>query len=265
MKGVIGIMVAGLFLPAVTWASEITFYFTPTWKENAPKAKMIAESLSRSSGLEIRPRIADTYPEIIDAFAKGQPVLTYAGSFVQATLYQQGISSTLLQGVDGKEMYRGVLIIPRTAGSDPVKVVKEASDAISFAKGASSGESAAMAATEGKAAVPAKNHAAAVNAVKVGKAKGAFVKDWWWEENKEKYEDMARFDYPGVSGYLNPDHIISASKAVTPEQAGKIKSAVLGNVALFGVREFKDMNPSLLEPSLALMKKGNIDPKQYKW
>jgi ABC-type phosphate/phosphonate transport system substrate-binding protein len=265
LKAVVAVWILSLVIPCFTFAAEITFYFAPTWKENAPKAKMIAETLSNASGLAIQPRIADTYPEIIDAFSKGQPLLTYAGSFVQAILYQQNFCVPLLQGIDGKELYTGVLIAPKAAGSDPVKIVKEAGEAIAFAKAASSGESAAMAATGGKAEVAAKSHAAAVNAVKAGKAKCAFVKDWWWEENKDKYEDMAKLDYPGVSNLKNPDNVLSSSKSVPAELAAKIKGAALGNAALFGVKEFKEMNPALLEPSLALMKKGKIDPKSYKW
>jgi ABC-type phosphate/phosphonate transport system substrate-binding protein len=265
LKFMVAIFVASILLPTVAFTAEITFYFAPNWKENAPKAKMIAEALSNASGLSIQPRIAVTYPDVIDAFSKGQPLVTYAGSFVQAILYQQNFSAPLLQGVDGKELYSGVLIAPKSAGSDPVKIVKEAGEEIAFAKGASSGESAAMAATGGKAEVAAKSHAAAVNAIKAGKAKCAFVKDWWWEENKDKYEDMAKFDYPGVSNLKNPDNVLSASKSVPAEQAAKIRGAALGNAALFGVKEFTEMNPALLEPSLALMKKGNIDPKNYKW
>jgi ABC-type phosphate/phosphonate transport system substrate-binding protein len=145
---------------------------------------MITETLSSASGLSIQPRIADTYPEIIDAFAKGQPILTYAGSFVQAILYHQNLCAPLLQGIDGKEFYPGVLIAPKSAGSDPVKIVKDGGDAVAFAKGASSGESAAMAATEGKAAVAAKSHAAAVNAVKAGKRAQVFR---WWPARSETW------------------------------------------------------------------------------
>jgi ABC-type phosphate/phosphonate transport system substrate-binding protein len=254
-----------LLLPAVAAAADITLYFPPNWKDDAPKAKGIAEAMSRVSGLTIQPRIANSYPEIIEAFAKGQPVLTYAGSFVQAVLHGQGLSSPLLQGVDGRESYTGVFIAPKSSGSDPVKIVKEAGEEIAFSKAASSGESAAMAATGGKAAIPTNSHAAAVNAVKVNKAKGAFVKDWWWEDNKAKYEDMAKFDYPEVSSYKNPDNILSASKSIPTMDMNQIKNAALKNAAAFGVKEFREVSASQLEPSLALMNKGKINPATYKW
>ncbi len=246
-------------------ASGVTLFFPPEWKNDAQKAKAITDALSQSSGLEIKPRIAASYPEIVEIFSRSEPVMAYAGSFVQAVLYSRGLSVPLLQAVTGKEFYTSVLIAPKSAGSDALTIVKDAGPDVAYAKGASSGESGAKAATDGAAAVGSNNHGASVNAVKAGKAKCAFVKNWWWEANKGSFEDMQQLDCPGISDHKNPDNVLSANKSVSAEDAAKIKEAALGNAAAFEAGSFVEFDAATLGPSLDLMKKGKIDPKTYSW
>lgn len=260
-----GIVLALLLSSVPAYAAGILLYYPPEWKNDAPKAKEIAETLGQSSGLEIQPRIANSYPEIVDAFAKSEPTLVYVGSFVQALLHARGQSVPLLQAINGKELYTSVLIAPKSAGNDPVAIVKEAGADVAYAKGASSGESGAKAATEGAAAIAANNHSAAVNAVKAGKAKCAFVKNWWWEANKANFEDMEKFDFPGVSDHKNSDNVLSANKSVSAEDTAKIKAAALSNAKVFGVDSLAEFNPAALDPTLDLMKKAKIDPQNYTW
>ncbi|MBF0552374.1 MAG: PhnD/SsuA/transferrin family substrate-binding protein [Deltaproteobacteria bacterium] len=254
-----------MFFLAVStaFAGDIVLFYPPGY--DAPQAKAIAETLSESSGLKIRPQIAKSYPDIIDAFKKPEPVLVYIGSFVQAMLYAQGLSIPLAQAVDGKELYSSIMIAPTTAGKDPVAIIKEAGAAVAYTKGASSGESGAKAATGGQANIPTNNHMAAANAVKVHKAKAAFVKNWWWEANKAKYDGLTGFEFPGVSDHRNPDNVLSANKAISPDDLTKIKTAAIKNAKVFGVNEFKEFSPTLLQPTLDLMKKAKIDPKTYTW
>lgn len=251
--------------PALASAGPITMFFTPDWQDKADKAKAIAEAMTQASGLEVQPRIAKTYPEIVDACTGSQPVLAYAGSFVSAILSARGISTPLLQGLNGKEFYTGVLIAPKSAGDDPLAIVKEAGAAVSYAKGASSGESSAKAASAGAAAVGTPNHGASVNAITAGKAKCAFVKNYWWEANADKYPDMKALAFPDVSDHKNPDNLLSANKAVASTDLDKIKSAATKNAQAFGVNSFAEFDPAKLGPSLELMKHGSLDPATYSW
>jgi hypothetical protein len=257
-----------LFLMStLAYAADITLYYPPEWKAKVPQANAIAQALTKSSGLKIKPCIANSYPEIVSAFSQGQPMLVYVGSFLQAVLYARQLSVPIVQGIDGKELYSSVLIAPALAGSDPVKIVDAAGVSVAYAKGSSSGESGAKAATRGKAAIPTNDHFSAVYEIKSGKAKCAFVKDWWWKANKNMdiMKGMQVLDYPGVSDLKNADNILSANKMIAPKDIEKIKAAVNANANVFQVKSFKEFTPALLEPSLALMKKGNINPKNYTW
>ncbi len=264
-KLILTLMGIFLLMPVLASAASILLYYPPDWTTKAPRAKAIAEALAKESGLDIQPRIAQSYPEIIAAFSQKEPVLVYVGSFAQGLLFARGLSIPLVQAIDGKQFYTSVLIAPAALGQDPVAIVKGAGAAVAYCKGASSGESGAKAATEGKAEVGTNNHLAAVNAIKVGKAKCAFVKNWWWEGEKTKFEGMNQLDYPGVSDQKNPDNVLSANKTVSSQDVSKIRESVVKLTTVFGVQSFSDFDPALLEPTINLMKKGKIDPQTYNW
>ena len=254
-----------LLFPSAVSAATINLYFPPEWAAKSKQTTAIADALSKSSGLVIQPVVARTYPEIISAFSKNQPTIVYVGSFLQAVLYARQLSTPIAQAIDGKEFYTSILIAPSSAGSDPVSIVKAAGPAVAFSKGSSSGESGAKAATGGLAAIPVNNHYAAAIAVSTGSAKCAFVKDWWWKANQGTFKGLTQFHYPGISDKKNPDNILSANKSIPLADLIKIKSAVKKNADVFQVQRFKEFDASLLEPSLTLMKKANIDPKTYAW
>ncbi|RLB65937.1 MAG: hypothetical protein DRH08_07255 [Deltaproteobacteria bacterium] len=245
-------------------ADSLTCWFPPGWKSKAIQAKAITKALSENSGLAIRPRIAKSYPEVLAAFAKEEPNLVYVGSFVQAIIAARKLGTPLAQNVNGKEMYSGILIYP--AGQDPLAILKNNPAEIAYAIGASSGESSAKAATKGKAAIGVANHGAAVNAVKVGKAKAAVVKNWWWAGNAKKFPGMKSFEVPGVSLQKNPDNVLTASKAVPADVADKVKAAALASSAAFGSNAVMlPFESSKLSFSLGLMQQGKIDPLTYSW
>lgn len=244
-------------------SDAINCWFPPAWKSKGAEAKAITSVLSEKSGIMVNPRIAQSYPEILQAFSTGDKNLVYVGSFVQAIIKARHLGTPLAQLMDGKQLYAGVLIYPE--GQDPTAILKNNPADISYAVGASSGESAAKAATSGKASIPTPNHGASVGAVKAGKAKAAVVKNWWWQANKDKYPGMAMYEMPGISIVGNPDNVLTASNAVPADMAAKIKEAALSSSAVFGKGEMKPFNGSALDFSLALMKKGNIDPMTYTW
>ena len=254
-----------LLAPIVARAGEITLYFPPEWKAKAPKAKAIAEALSVTGGSTVRPVVVESYPDILSAFTRNQPMLVYAGSFLQALLYARGLATPIVQAVDGKEFYTSVLIAPASAGTDAKLIVRNAGASVAYAKGTSSGESGAKAATGGIAAMAKKDHISAVSDVDTGKAKCAFVKDWWWNSYKQLFKGMNQLTYPGVSDQKNPDNILSASKALPANDIRAVKTAALKNPKVFQVTSFKEFDPALLEPTLLLMKKGSINPKTYTW
>jgi ABC-type phosphate/phosphonate transport system substrate-binding protein len=245
-------------------ADTVTCWFPPGWKKKASQAQMITKSLSSESGIKIRPRIARNYPEILTAFATDNKNLVYVGSFVQAIIAARNLGTPLVQNVNGKELYSGILITPN--GVDSQMVLVQSPAKIAFAVGASSGESSAKAATQGKAAIGVANHGAAVGAVKAGRAKAAVVKNWWWDARAKDYPEMSSYQIPGVSVAKNPDNVLTASKAVSGELQKKIKAAAVASSSAFG--KGADMQPfdaSKLAFTLDLMKKGKIDPLTYSW
>lgn len=252
-------MAAGSALAADT----VTCWFAPGWK-SMDQAKAIAEALSKGSGAEVKPRIANSYPEILDAFTSKEMSMVYAGSFVQAIIAARKLGTPLAQNVDGKELYAGVMIYK--AGQNPQSILSGSPAQIAYAIGASSGESAAKAATGGKASLGVNSHAAAVQALVSGRAQAAMVKDAWWQSNQASYPGLKMYEVPGVSARKNPDNVLTASSEVPAVLADKLKAAVLSSSAAFGQgATMKPFVNSQLNFSLGLMMQGKIDPLTYKW
>lgn len=255
-----------LFLVASTSAlaaDPLTCWFPPGWKKKTEQAKNIAASLTKSSGITVRPRIAKSYPEILEAFSKGDKALVYVGSFVQAIINARDLGTPLVQNINGKQFYSGVLVYQK--GGDPQAILKNTPDKVAYAVGASSGESSAKAATHGKASIGTANHGATCGAVKAGKAKAGVVKNWWWEANHDKYPELAMYKIPEISMEKNPDNVLTASKSVSTETIAKIRKAAIDSKEAFGAPAMEPFDPANLQFSLDLMHKGNIDPKTYNW
>ena len=266
MKKLLATLTVALFLGGVVgpaFASDLTCWFPPGWKKKAAKAKEITTALSDNSGITVKPRIAKSYPEILEAFSKGDAGLVYVGSFVQAIVKARGLGTPLVQTINGKEMYGSWMIFPK--GEDPKTILANSPDKVAFARGASSGESGAKAATAGKASIGTPNHGASAGAVKAGKAKAAFVKNWWWQGNKDKFSTLDVYQVPGASDLGNPDNVLTASKGVSADVAAKIKKAAIASKDVFGGKEMADFDGSTLDFSLGLMEKGKIDPMTYSW
>lgn len=240
-------------------AQDLTCWFPPGY--NGASAKAITDALSSGSGLAISPRVATGYPEILRAFADKSPELAYVGSFVSALLNARGLSVPIVQKIDGNELYSGIMIYPK--GGDPAAILKASPAEVSYSIGASSGESSAKAATGGKASIGVKDHLAAANAVKAGKAKAAFVKNTWWEANKDKFPEFAVYEVAGVSVRKNPDNILQASVGVSADARAKIQKAAAGAPAAFSAQRMDPFDPAKLSFSLDLMAKGGLDPKSY--
>ncbi len=244
-------------------ADAITCWFPPGWKTKGVKAKAITTALTKESGIKVRPRIAKSYPEILRAFDSDKAALVYVGSFVQTIIHARGLGTPLVQNINGKELYSGIMVYPK--GQDPQAILKNYPEQIAFTIGASSGESSAKAATDGKASIGVANHGAAAGAVKAGKAKAAVVKNWWWEANKQKFPMLEVYRVPTVSVEKNPDNVLTASKAVATESAEKITKAAIAAKNAFGAKEMVPFDKSRIDFSLSLMKKGKIDPMTYSW
>jgi len=244
-------------------AENINCWFPPSWSSKVEKAEEISRALSSRSGLEISPRIAKSYPEILTAFSTEDKNLVYVGSFVQAIIKARGLGSALVQSVNGKELYCGVLVYPE--GKDPEAILKNTPSKISFAIGASSGESTAKAATGGKAAIGTSSHHAALKAVAAGGAEAAVVKNWWWEINKGKFPGMTSYNIVGCSKNGNPDNVLTASKSFNKAEKEAIISAAMQSRNEFGAASMRLFHEDTLMFSLWLMKKGGIDPLKYDW
>ncbi|CAH0540393.1 phosphate/phosphite/phosphonate ABC transporter substrate-binding protein [Vibrio marisflavi] len=244
-------------------ADKVDIWFAPSWKAKPKIAQDITASLSESSGIEMRPRIAKSYPQIFEAFSGDKPCLVFAGSFAQAIIRARGLGNMIIQAVNGKEYYSGVLVYPK--GQDPVAILKNSPEKVAYAMGSSSGESSAKAATSGKASIATKSHTATVGAVRSSKAAAGVVKNWWWEANKSKYPQLEMYVIPGVSEQKNPDYVLSVSTEVPVSDVIKLVSAAKEAKEVFAAKEMVDFENSSLDFSLKLMDKGNIDPKSYTW
>lgn len=242
-------------------AQGITCWFVPG--SDGQKSKTITEALSKGSGLAVTPRVATSYADIFKALAEKKDAVVYAGSFASAMLSSRGFITPLVQKLDGQELYSGVLIYPK--GGDPAAILRTSAADISFALGASSGESSAKAATGGKASIGVKDHMAAVNALKAGKAKGAVVKNFWWENNKAKFPEFQMYSIPGVSDKKNPDNVLSASASTSEDIRAKLTKAALASKDAFGATSMVKFDTTRLKPTLELMTKGGINPKTYAW
>jgi ABC-type phosphate/phosphonate transport system substrate-binding protein len=227
------------------------------------KAAEITKALSTHSGLSIKPRIGKSYPQILSAFETKDRNIVYVGSFVQAIIHARNLGIPLVQMINGKEFYSGVLVYPN--GNDPAEILKTSPAKIAFAKGASSGESSAKAATDGKASIPTPNHQATCMAVKAGKASAGVVKNWWWNSNKAKFSDLAVYEIPEISTPKNPDNVLTASNAISSGDREKIVQAAIASTNAFGADQMIPFDSVQLDFSLGLMKKGGIDPLAYTW
>ncbi len=256
------IMIIGISLTA--YASEpLTCWFPPAWKDRPHDAKAITDTLTKKSGLTVRPRIARSYPDILRAFTSEEYVLVYVGSFVQTILRERNLGIPLVQAINGRELYSGILIYPQD--EDPQAILTQYPDQIAFTVGASSGESSAKAATDGKAAIAVPSHTAAAGAVKAGKAKAACVKNWWWEDHKQDFPTLSAYSIPGISLEKHPDYILTASKTIPADMRNKLTEAAIAGKDVFGAEEMKPVDMTLLDFSFELMKKGKIDPLTYDW
>jgi len=218
------IVIVIIFLSiSISSHAEITIFcwFPPHWKISGQKAKAITDILGEKSGISIKPRIARNYQEILRAFKSEEYSLTYVGSFVQAIIISRDIGIPLVQNINGKQLYSGIMIYPKD--EDPQNILEQYPEQIAYTVGASSGESSAKAASRGRACKGVASHTAAAGAVKVGKAKAAFVKNWWWEANKSSFPMLSVYNVPGISLNKNPDNILTVSKSVPSEIMEKIR------------------------------------------
>jgi len=268
MKKFSAFMIAAIFslftIASVSAAANTyTCWFPPAWKSKAPKAKAITMALSKNSGLKIRPRIAKSYPQILKAFSADQPNIVFVGSFVQAIIHARNLGTPLVQNINGHELYSGVMVYPK--GEDPKTILANHPKQIAYTKGADSGETSAKAATNGMAAIPTANHGATCAAIIAGKAKGGYVKNWWWDSHKAKYPTLAMSETPGISVIGHPDNVLTVSNAVSASDAEKIKNAAIASKDAFGAPEMVPFDTAQIQFSLNMMKKAGIDPMTYSW
>jgi ABC-type phosphate/phosphonate transport system substrate-binding protein len=243
-----------------TMAQETTCWFVPGFDPG--KAIVITAALSQS-GNRVKLKIAATYPELFAALTDKQEALVYAGSFAAVLLKARGLAVPLVQKIDGKEFYSGVLVYPK--GENPGALLLDFPKEISYAVGASSGESCAKAATGGMAMIGVREHAVALAAVKVGKAKAAMVKNLWWESNKKNYPDYEMYEVPDISLPRNPDNILMASSSMPESNRSTFTKVAIASAKAFNANEMKPLDAKDLDFSLALMQKGGIDPTTYSW
>jgi ABC-type phosphate/phosphonate transport system substrate-binding protein len=244
-------------------AVEINIYFPPDWKNQPERAAKIAEGLTQEAGIKINPYIADCYPEILTALTQKQPIFAYVGSMVQSIVYARQLGAPLVQALDHKHFYSGIMLFPK--GMSPTAILNENPALIAYTVGATSGEVCAKLATVGKASIAVDDHHAAAEAIRTGRAKAAFVKNTWWEENKNNYPKLDSYNLPGISEVKNADNVLLASKFVSPDVKSALMSATLRRPELFDADLIVPFDSSSLIFTLDLMNKAGVDPLTYTW
>lgn len=265
MKFLLSITIGIFLLSPVNsvWAiSEINIYFPPNWKE-MPAADQIADGLSQTVGIKFTPHIADCYPEIFTALSQKKPVLAYVGSMVSAIIWSREIGTPLFQAIDHKQFYGGVLLFPK--GSDPETILSDYPAEVAYTAGATSGEVCALVATNGKASLAVAEHRVGADSIMNGTAKAAFVKNFWWAENKDKYPALESYNVPGVSDLKNADNVLIASSFVPPEIKTLIMSGADNIAQTFNADLIAPFDSSSFNFTLDLMKKAGINPLTYTW
>lgn len=261
--GIVTLMIAlAVGMPAGA-EPEIHLWFSAEWKKEPESAQKIATELSKASGMHIVPQMAANYPELMDALADNTPELAYVGSMVSAVICSRHLAQPIFQAVDGKHLYAGVMIYPK--GKEAGAILKESPEQIAYAVGASAGEVSAKAATAGKATLAVESHKEAVASVLGGKAKAAFVKDYWWEDHKAEYPGLEMTRVPGISENRNPDHVMLASTSVSPEIKALFYAAAFHAPELFKAQYIAPFDSSSLDFTLGLMAKAKLDPLTYSW
>lgn len=242
---------------------RITLWFPNSWAEKSTAAQKIADELGLRSGLRIVPHIADNNPEILTALTGQEPGMAYVGSMVAAVIWSRRLAQPLFQALDGHHLYAGVMIFPR--GRDPREILRDDPEAIAYNIGYTSGEVCAKAASGGRASLGVTSFAASADAVRSGKAKAAFVKDFWWDENKRNFSKLDSAFLPGISESKNPDNVMLVSVLVAPEVRAMILDAAYHSPHLFNANLVVPFDSSSLDHTLSLMKKAGIDPLTYRW
>jgi len=269
MKKMIALLLLTLVclgLPPAARSAEpdIHLWLPPTWKAHPEDADKLAAALSAKCGLQIIARIATSYPEIMRALTEKEPELAYVGSMVQAVLFARRLAVPLFQAMDGKQNYGCEMIF--TKGESPQSILKDSPESVAYTPGATASEVCAKAATGGKAKMGGMNDLqAAADAVTLGTAKAAFVKDSWWDENKGNYPKLDSYRLPEISAAKNPDNVMLASKYVSPEIKSMLMAAAISSPQLFKAELIVPFDSSSLDFTLGLMKKAGIDPLTYTW
>ncbi len=243
--------------------SEINLYFPPNWAAHSAAAGQIANGLGHELGIKIIPNISSCYPEILIALTEKKPVLAYVGSMVQTIIWSRKLGTPLLQAIDHKQFYGGVLLFPK--GMSPSAILKDYPAEIAYTVGATSGEVCAKSATGGKASIAVFNQRTAADTIMSGKAKAAFVKNVWWDENKNNYPELDSYSVPEISDIKNADNVLLVSKFVPPGLKAAIMSATAKVPELFNADLIVPFDSSALNFTLELMKKAGINPLTYTW
>lgn len=244
-------------------AVEVNVYFPPAWKDQPEKAAQIANGLSEEVDIKIIPHIADCYPEILSALSQKRPVLAYVGSMVQSIVSERKLGTPLFQAMNHRQFYSGIMLFPK--GMSPTAILNEYPAEIAYTVGATSGEICAKLATGGKASMPVTDHQAAAEAVRTGRAKAAFVKNFWWEDNKNQYPKLDSYSLPGISVAKNADYVLTVSNFVSPDVKSALMTSAIKNPELFDADLIVPFDSSALSFTIDLMKKADIDPLTYTW
>ncbi len=100
---VASLMYVFIFSGIPVFAESVTCWFPPGWANKKDQARLITNTLSKKTGLFIKPKIAKTYPFIVASFTGKEEALVYVGSFVQAIIKARGIGVPLVQADNGKK------------------------------------------------------------------------------------------------------------------------------------------------------------------
>jgi ABC-type phosphate/phosphonate transport system substrate-binding protein len=164
-------------------------------------------------------------------FAGGQVDAMFSGSGIAGSMIIKELSEPEVRpvGKDGHSTYWAVVIAPKGAPKFMGSAEYFKGKRVVLTSLASAGEfyfrSLPGASSSGAQVIKAISHGAALNALDIGQADFAIVKNRVWDKVKDKYPNLVKM---GEDKGENPDNTLIVSKKAAKATVSKVVSALLG-------------------------------------
>lgn len=248
-------------------------------KKEGPKYAALAEYLK--SGIpqigEIQLRVAKDYPEAVKLFQGGEVQGMFSGSFVAGIFIKKEVARPIVRPVlaNGATTYKAYIVAKE--GTKPFAGIGDfRGKRVAYTLLASSGEAfvrTLLAVGEKPESVytpvPAASHLIAINAVQIGAADYAVVKNMVWDP--AKFPGLALV---GEDKGENPNNTLIMSNAAAAKHGDAVKGQLLkletdaGAQAaelrkLFGIKGFVATADADFAHTFEIFEKARVNPKSF--